>query len=882
MCKRGTTLLIIRSLEPSLKSLLQLKYIASGLCQPTSRMRRWTSNNGMHKRNHSFNPSLGIRTNVSSNFGKDFERSFQNTIEAPGGQLPPAASGRCKLQQPEERPAQCPLLKPSRPGEVQPASELLGKTVQKWFLQLRRMQSMVHALKAGKTSWDAQIYRADLWRAIKRAKGHDPDFQQWWAQRPIQLQGTPSTWPTFVPQANVMELLYTDYELNYRKFESWHNKQRTEMLNLTLQENHSKIFSLLKPLEKLRFNILKRHATSTFCKFRKTVCKFILNMTPNILQSAEVDGYQMQIEKVEGELLTLSKPLDTVDAEVIQITKHYSTVEQLQAHLADFWQKRWWREIPSPSDWDRMFRFCEAYIPPQEERHDQITVSQWKEINKRYGKSSARGPDGISHRDLHFMPFAFEDHLVTQINSGRFPAQLHTGFIHPLPKIDDARRVGEFRPVIICSMIHRSWASLRSRQILRRMATFTGAHQFGFILNKECIEVWMAIQAVIEEAILLNKLVTGFVSDVIKTFEFLPRQPIMWLGRRLGISRRVLRLWSHFLTSTERRFMLSGQIGPSLQSNSGFPEGCGMSCTAVSLLVQERHRCSQTILHRSDALAGSFCLCPESYAFIWGEEQTGPDPCDRKRPEEEFAGLVEPLSREADPFQGARWSAKAVSAGRGDLGKCWESCERERWRGFTGSGSCCMEPGLGPLALMWCLKQLRFHFRMNLQEGSKLLMPGKAVKRPKTLLDMALRSSPLCLWSINKDKRCTPAPGPSGGMDKKCHERHFEVQGGDASSSFYGGSLVTFWKLTRFRTCPRHTSGCKTPRLQKLKGSTALATSESPNDLVRPQMKRQEEFKDLLESAWMGGSLARRSWSWRKHLWAMSNISHSSRDWFGP
>ena len=51
------------------------------------------------------------------------------------------------------------------------------------------------------------------------------------------------------------------------------------------------------------------------------------------------------------------------------------------------------------------------------------------------------------------MPFAFEDNLVTQINAwednGRFPAQLHTGFIHPLPKVEDARKVGEFRPVII-------------------------------------------------------------------------------------------------------------------------------------------------------------------------------------------------------------------------------------------------------------------------------------------------------------------------------------------------------------------------------------------------------------------------------------------------
>ena len=36
--------------------------------------------------------------------------------------------------------------------------------------------------------------------------------------------------------------------------------------------------------------------------------------------------------------------------------------------------------------------------------------------------------------------------------------------------------------------------------------------------------------------------------------------------------------------------MLSGQIGPALQSDSGFPEGCGMSCTAMALCNVVYHK----------------------------------------------------------------------------------------------------------------------------------------------------------------------------------------------------------------------------------------------------------------------------------------------------
>eukprot|EP00435_Cladocopium_sp_Y103_P074716 s200_g50.t1 len=432
-----------------------------------------------------------------------FEDSFTGCIQAPSEQLPPAARGRGQRTAPEKRPQQCPVLRPSRPGEVQQSSELLGRTVHKWFLQLRRLQSMKHALNAGKQTWDAQIYRAE-------------------AHQRNGLQHLEERWQTSV---------------------------------LSISE------------DKQQIHVEHDLPCDDTCV-------------------VEADGQQLVVQTIDGPVWTFQEPIEEEIHEV-QVTKHHSTVEQIQQHLAQFWEKRWWKAPPSSSDWDRIFEFCRVYIPERAEEHEDITVSQWHEINKRYGKTAARGPDGFARRDLQWMPEPFQQHLVDQLNDwekhGQFPQALCTGFVHPLPKRDDSILVGDFRPVIIYSMIYRSWSSLRARQLLKQLKTLSGQHQFGFLPQKENTEIWLVLQAWIEEATLQSVPLAGFVSDIEKAFECLPRKPLMWLAARLGISKNILQLWDYFLQTMVRRFCLSNQIGPPLISNSGYPEGCGLSCAAMAI-----------------------------------------------------------------------------------------------------------------------------------------------------------------------------------------------------------------------------------------------------------------------------------------------------------
>ena len=530
---------------------------------------------------------------------QDFESSFTDNIDLPGKRLTPAMVGRGQRTQPEIRAQQCPILRPSRPGEVHQSSELLGRTVHKWFLQLRRMQSMLHALKAGKQTWDAQIYRMELWKAITFAKGYEGSFKHWWSCRPIVCQGSPDSWPTRVPTVSEMKAIFYDYETNYRAFETWHAQQRQAALQLSLQENTSKIFAMVKPGAKAPLQHLETHQDVLILAVSDDLQQVHVDRDIPLDQfcDVEVDGLHVNVTQCDGPVWSLSQPLEDSAISAATITRHFATATQIHEHLADFWSHRWWKSPPSASDWTRIFEFSQVYLPAHPEHHEPITSPQWHDINQRYGTKSARGPDGFSRRDLQWMPQPLQDRLVQQLNrweqEGRFPDVLCTGFAHPLPKRLSSHKVNDFRPVIIFSMIYRSWSSLRARQLLRQLQVSVGDHQFGFLSQKENTEIWMVLQACIEDSSLADEPLAGFVSDIEKAFECLPRAPVLWLAQRLGVSRRIIQLWSYFLESMARRFHVSNEVGPPLHSNTGFPEGCGLSCVAMTLVNIVFHKYMQ-------------------------------------------------------------------------------------------------------------------------------------------------------------------------------------------------------------------------------------------------------------------------------------------------
>ena len=541
-------------------------------------------------------PREADSTSIFADFSRRYEASFEGHVSTPDERLPPACHGRGQIVAPQSREAVFPTLRPSRPGEVRQPTDFLGRTAQRWFLQLRRLQSMRHALRAGKMTEDAILYRLELWKAILRAQRYGMGFASWWKNRPVQLQGSPEVLPAWVPGLDMCERIFDDYQVNYKKLEGWHVRQRQSLLDVTLQTQRSRIFRLTRPEGKSSLSHLED--TKEVTVLAQSDSGEQLHVSEALLVKppfqVDADGMNLGATQIDRDIINIAPDYLITPGTQVEVTQHYSTPPELHEALAHYWQSRWWKESLLPADaWDRIFSFAQAYLPRSTCPCSPIAIDDWVQINARYKTTAARGPDGYSAKDLQWMPRGLAEDLVNQLNhwesTSTWPRSLLTGFVHPLPKREHSVQVGDFRPVIVYSTIYRSWSSLRARGILQFLSSLVDEHQFGFLPGCEAAEIWFLLQGLLENAHQTQTFYNGFVTDLVKAFESLPRYPVRALCELIGLPRSVLDLWHNFLHNMERRFRLGDTVGPALISNTGYPEGCALSCVAMAVVDLSYH-----------------------------------------------------------------------------------------------------------------------------------------------------------------------------------------------------------------------------------------------------------------------------------------------------
>lgn len=191
--------------------------------------------------------SAASTTEFLADFGRAYESSIrQFFVPDPHTGIPAACKGRGQALKPKRRAQQLPTAKPSRAGEETLRSDLVGRAVQRWFSQLRRIQSLLHNVRRDSTTPGALAYRLQLWHAIKSARGFSGSFAAWWAVRPHKSPGSPLLLPALLPDLPTLELLYLDFQHNFRSFESWNLRQRRKTLQHILWEDSKRAFQSVK------------------------------------------------------------------------------------------------------------------------------------------------------------------------------------------------------------------------------------------------------------------------------------------------------------------------------------------------------------------------------------------------------------------------------------------------------------------------------------------------------------------------------------------------------------------------------------------------------------------------------------------------------------
>ena len=527
-----------------------------------------------------------------AHWAQGWERSLNTFVDSqPSRSLHASQTGRLQRHSPLWRPSQAHLVRPSREGEVSLRNDLTGGAVKKWFKQLRRLQSYVASAYQNKPHCSAVTYRLELWSSILQSPGFDGGFRRYWfAHRGVTLAETPPHLPSAPPGYPVALAIFHTFKACFEQFEHWHLRQRGALLKAKYDRNHAAIFHDLQPPKKPLLDLLELTHEYDIIASDPASQQIQLHQPLDIRGHSRwfIDDVPVQLLIDDGQPdLCVITPFSGVESGSLIQNQTLSTPDSIQAELLNYWKQTWcsFAEVDA-SVWVRIVGFFQAFVPRLSFSVPPLTLSMWKRGLRRFKKTAARGVDGISAADLLALPDSWTSQLLTllhRIESGvsTWPAAILYGVVNLLAKDDDARTIPRFRPVVVFSVIYRAWASIRAKQMLHQLHRFMDCDAYGFVPGCEPSQLWLLLQSEIEISLQQNTALAGLSVDLVRAFNFTPRQHSFVLAEHLGVPAMVLTPWKAFLQGCTRAFRIHECLSEATTSTCGMPEGDALSVYAM-------------------------------------------------------------------------------------------------------------------------------------------------------------------------------------------------------------------------------------------------------------------------------------------------------------
>ena len=543
-------------------------------------------------------PALEDLNQALREWSGSFEKQVEGSLQE-GTVFPRSSFGRSTIEAPRRRPEQLHVPRHPREGECGIASSFLGRSTQLWYQQYRRLRHYMLAIKKGKITPEAVLHRRQTWKTIVHARGFKGSFHQWWPTRRHQAQGSPLTISFEPPDAVTAELYYFDFQVNYKAYEAWHSSQRQRSLDAKWRQETNQIFSTVKPESKAHLDTLVDATTKKIevVDPQKSIVKVQEDFPSDGVIGWRLQGFPAQVKVLENSYQVDS---DLLLCDGQSLTCHTLVHDPGEAHsrLIALWSARWSKHAEVPLDhWQRIFGFIQAYVPCGKLTLPDLSYELWIQGAKRFKTSAARGPDGWSREDLLRMPRPAVEQLLeifkTIETTSTWPSSLCHGLVHCLEKVANATEAGQFRPINLFSMLYRLWAGIRTQQLIHYLAGYSDEHQYGFLPGQQAADVWWTVQAEIECAVAEGAPLCGAVGDLVKAYNLLPRAPVWKCLLQLGIPPHFVQCWATFLGKLQRHFVVQGSCSQGVFAQTGFPEGCPLSCAsmvAVDILWHKYHR----------------------------------------------------------------------------------------------------------------------------------------------------------------------------------------------------------------------------------------------------------------------------------------------------
>ena len=405
----------------------------------------------------------------------------------------------------------------------------------------------------------------------------------------------------------------------FRDFEKWHIQQRRAVTVAKREHSIRELFHDLRDPSRDHISAITAETTFTPLAIEADTGLIHLDGTPSEVTPSgwTIDEAPLHVISVENDVIAVDGPTSIgIDSILVQKVVTHEPPALLHA-LEEFWRGRWYKDTPpTEAEWLRITAFAQASIPSGNFDFAPISTQRWKRQVRHFKPRAARGADGYGKMDLQSLSSEqTEDllHLLHLIEAGEtdWPRQLLEGLVVALAKKDHPVGVGDYRPVVLLSMIYRCWSSIRSQQLMSHLKHIMPEDAYGFLPHKEPAQIWLVLQGMIEHSLATGRCLGGVSSDVAKAFNCIQRQPLFALASHLGAPPGLLQAWSSFLSNFTRRFLVMNCVGAPLLSDVGFPEGCALSVAAMAMLDGAMHIYQQkfTMRTRTMSFVDNITIC---------------------------------------------------------------------------------------------------------------------------------------------------------------------------------------------------------------------------------------------------------------------------------
>lgn len=528
--------------------------------------------------------------------------------------IPAGYMGRNKLCPLKPKPNSVPVVRKARDGDFEPKLGQPSVEIRRHSRQLRRIESLYAQLVAynRRPTQGALQKCQQLWSAILGATGFTKSFA-FWVCTNFQFF-VPLNLPTAGYVLELKDVFRKWHQAELNRFFLYKKKARKKSILLDIAGGGSQCFQEIRdPMPQHQSFVarcinLKVYYT-TWTKRGKT------NIRVQNANQLEIDfpvTFQEQtrrIVKISGEVVQLDKPVKLKNLDLV-ITQQQVTADPAKMHDQTFqaWNEHWRRDCSDPNDddWDGVIPYLQHINPIPDMAVEDFTCDLWEQHLSAVKTKTARGGCGFSAKEMQQFPPSILSWLF-QIYRGceqgkAWPKNWVLARVSMLAKTPNPKTPFDARPITVFSILYRQWARIRSKQILKQMASYMPRSVAMATCRVPADVAACYIATMVEDAINTDRSLAGLGIDLKRCFNTLPRWPLILAMRRMGIPQCYINGWNSMLTSMQRTLWLgSSQSSPQL-STTGAPEGCGFSVVAMAVMSWWQAKAIQTNISAVDTV----------------------------------------------------------------------------------------------------------------------------------------------------------------------------------------------------------------------------------------------------------------------------------------